>query len=86
VTTLKREIGLWRGVALNMIDMVGIGPFITIPYILATMGGARCMSAWLLAGLLAISDGIVTAELRRRCRARAARTSFSASRSDAPGA
>jgi amino acid transporter len=63
VSTLKREIGLWRGVALNMIDMVGIGPFITIPYILATMGGARCMAAWLLAGVLAICDGIVTAEL-----------------------
>jgi len=63
MTTLKREIGLWRGVALNMIDMVGIGPFITIPYILATMGGARCMAAWLLAALLAICDGIVTAEL-----------------------
>jgi amino acid transporter len=62
-TTLKREIGLWRGVALNMIDMVGIGPFITIPYILSTMGGARCMAAWLLAGLLAICDGIVTSEL-----------------------
>jgi len=63
VPTLKREIGLWRGVALNMIDMVGIGPFITIPLILSTMGGARCMAAWLLAGLLAICDGIVTAEL-----------------------
>ena len=63
MTALKREIGLVRGVALNMIDMVGIGPFITIPYILATMGGARCMAAWILAGLLAISDGIVTAEL-----------------------
>jgi amino acid transporter len=63
VTTLRREIGLWRGVALNMIDMVGIGPFITIPYILSTMGGARCMAAWVLAGLLAICDGIVTAEL-----------------------
>ncbi|PYQ27104.1 MAG: amino acid permease [Acidobacteria bacterium] len=63
MSSLKREIGLWRGVALNMIDMVGIGPFITIPYILATMGGARCMAAWLLAGVLAICDGIVTAEL-----------------------
>jgi amino acid transporter len=63
VTSLRREIGLWRGVALNMIDMVGIGPFITIPYILSTMGGARCMAAWVLAGLLAICDGIVTAEL-----------------------
>ncbi len=60
---LKREIGLWRGVALNMIDMVGIGPFITIPYILGAMGGARCMAAWILAGLLAICDGLVTAEL-----------------------
>lgn len=63
MTHLRREIGLWRGVALNMIDMVGIGPFITIPFILATMGGARCMAAWLIAGALAISDGIVTAEL-----------------------
>lgn len=63
MTTLKRELGLWRGVALNMIDMVGIGPFITIPFILSEMGGARCMAAWLIAGALAISDGLVTAEL-----------------------
>jgi amino acid transporter len=61
--TLKREIGLWRGIALNMIDMVGIGPFITIPLILSAMGGARGMLAWVLGGLLAISDGLVTAEL-----------------------
>ena len=54
---------MWRGVALNMIDIIGIGPFITIPLILSAMGGARCMLAWLLAGLLAISDGLVTAEL-----------------------
>ncbi|HEY2829473.1 MAG TPA: amino acid permease, partial [Thermoanaerobaculia bacterium] len=61
--TLHREIGLWRGVALNMIDMVGIGPFITIPLILTAMGGGRGMLAWVLGGLLAISDGLVTAEL-----------------------
>src|ERR1043166_4631608 len=61
--TLHREIGLWRGVALNMIDMVGIGPFITIPLILSAMGGGRAMLAWLLGALLAISDGLVTAEL-----------------------
>jgi len=60
---LKRDIGLWRGIALNMIDMVGIGPFITIPLILAAMGGGRGMLAWILGGLLAISDGLVTAEL-----------------------
>ncbi|HEV2720419.1 MAG TPA: amino acid permease [Thermoanaerobaculia bacterium] len=60
---LRREIGLWRGIALNMIDMVGIGPFITIPLILGPMGGGRAMLAWLVGGLLAISDGLVTAEL-----------------------
>src|SRR4051812_10729038 len=46
-----------------MIDMVGIGPFITIPLILSAMGGGRGMLAWVLGGLLAISDGLVTAEL-----------------------
>jgi amino acid transporter len=60
---LRREIGVWRGVALNMIDMVGIGPFITIPLILSALGGGRAMLAWLLGALLAISDGLVTAEL-----------------------
>ncbi len=36
---LRREIGLWQGTALNVIDMVGIGPFVTLPLILAAMGG-----------------------------------------------
>ena len=63
MSELRRDIGLWRGIALNMIDMVGIGPFITIPLILSAMGGARGMLAWMLGGLLAISDGLVTAEL-----------------------
>lgn len=63
MTTLRREIGLWRGVALNMIDMVGIGPFITIPLILSAMGGGRAMLAWILGALLAMADGLVTAEL-----------------------
>ena len=63
MSELKRDIGLWRGIALNMIDMVGIGPFITIPLILAAMGGGRGMLAWVLGALLAISDGLVTAEL-----------------------
>jgi amino acid transporter len=60
---LKREIGLWQGTALNVIDMVGIGPFVTLPLILAAMGGGRALLAWLLGALLAISDGLVTAEL-----------------------
>ena len=60
---LKREIGLWQGTALNVIDMVGIGPFVTLPLILAAMGGGRALGAWLLGALLAVCDGLVTAEL-----------------------
>jgi amino acid transporter len=63
MSELRREIGLWRGTALNMIEMVGIGPFTTIPLILMAMGGGRSMLAWVLGALLAISDGLVTAEL-----------------------
>jgi amino acid transporter len=62
-TGLRREIGLWQGTALNVIDMVGIGPFVTLPLILAAMGGGRALLAWILGALLAISDGLVTAEL-----------------------
>jgi amino acid transporter len=43
--------------------MVGIGPFVTLPLILAAMGGGRALGAWILGGLLAICDGLVTAEL-----------------------
>ena len=43
--------------------MVGIGPFVTLPLILAAMGGGRALGAWLLGALLAICDGLVTAEL-----------------------
>ena len=60
---LRREIGLWQGTALNVTDMVGIGPFVTLPLILAAMGGGRALLAWVLGALLAISDGLVTAEL-----------------------
>jgi fructoselysine transporter len=60
---LRREIGLWQGTALNIIDMVGIGPFVTLPLILAAMGGGRALGAWILGAVLAIADGLVTAEL-----------------------
>src|ERR1700752_5172694 len=60
---LRREIGIWQGTALNVIDMVGVGPFVTLPLILAAMGGGRALGAWILGALLAVCDGLVTAEL-----------------------
>ena len=66
---LKSESGLVRGVtlggatALNMIDMIGVGPFITIPIIVAAAGGPQAMLGWIAGAFLAVCDGLVWAEL-----------------------
>ena len=46
-----------------MSNMVGVGPFITIPLLIASMGGPQCILGWLLGGVLAICDGLVWSEL-----------------------
>ncbi len=60
---LVRGIGLLEATALNMSNMVGIGPFITIPLIIASMGGPQCMLGWVLGAALALCDGLVWSEL-----------------------
>src|SRR5258707_3819076 len=60
---LIRGIGLGSATALNMIDMIGVGPFITIPLIVSAMGGPQAMLGWVAGALLATCDGLVTAEL-----------------------
>ena len=60
---LIRGISLGSATALNMIDMIGVGPFITIPLIIAAMGGPQAMLGWILGAVLAICDGLVWAEL-----------------------
>jgi amino acid transporter len=60
---LQRGFGLLQATALNMSNMVGVGPFITIPLIIASMGGPQCMIGWLLGSILAVCDGLVWSEL-----------------------
>jgi APA family basic amino acid/polyamine antiporter len=60
---LRRELGLLQATAIAITDMVGIGPYITIPLILAAMGGPQAMLGWLLGAAIAFSDGLVWAEL-----------------------
>jgi basic amino acid/polyamine antiporter, APA family len=60
---LIRGFGLLQAAALNMSNMVGVGPFITIPLIIAAMGGPQCMLGWLLGAVVAICDGLVWSEL-----------------------
>jgi amino acid transporter len=50
-------------VTLNMLDMIGVGPFITLPLILAAMGGPQAMLGWVLGACIAVCDGLVWAEL-----------------------
>jgi amino acid transporter len=60
---LKPRLGLASAVALNMSQMCGAGPFITIPAMVMVMGGPQAMIGWLLGALLALCDGLVWAEL-----------------------
>src|SRR4029453_17052104 len=60
---LVRGIGLWQATALNMIDMIGVGPFITIPLMVATMHDPQAMLGWIVGALLVTCDGLVWAEL-----------------------
>jgi amino acid transporter len=60
---LERGLGLREATALNMIDMVGIGPFIVVPSVLADMGGPQALVAWVAGAALALVDGCIWAEL-----------------------
>src|SRR5215469_18530945 len=60
---LRQELGLLQATSLAITDMVGIGPYITIPLLLATMGGPRAMLAWFVGALIAFCDGLAWAEL-----------------------
>ncbi|RYM02852.1 APC family permease [Sporolactobacillus sp. THM7-7] len=60
---LVRSIGTVQATAINMSQMMGAGPFITIPIILATMGGPQAMFGWIVGALLALLDGLVWSEL-----------------------
>jgi amino acid transporter len=61
--TLRRDLGLLQATALAITDMIGIGPFITIPLFLGTMGGPQAMLGWFIGAALAFCDGLVWAEL-----------------------
>ena len=60
---LIRGVGVTGATTLNMIDMIGVGPFITMPLIIAAMGGPQAMLGWIFGAVLVICDGLVWAEL-----------------------
>ncbi len=61
---LQRRFGLLQATALNMSNMIGVGPFITIPMLMSCMGGGpQAMLGWVVAVLIVIPDGMVWSEL-----------------------
>ncbi len=60
---LDRSLNLRGAVTLNLLNMIGVGPFITLPLLIGAMGGPQAMLGWILGALLALCDGLVWAEL-----------------------
>ena len=61
--TLERRIGLRSAVLFNMLEMIGVGPFITLPLVIAAAGYRLSVWAWVLGAAIAMADGLVWAEL-----------------------
>ena len=62
-SVLASQIGLLPALSANVLNMVGIGPFVTIPLVIGAMGGPQAIIGWAAGALLALCDGLVWAEL-----------------------
>jgi amino acid transporter len=60
---LERRLGLLNATSINMSNMVGTGPFITLPLIIGSMGGPQALLGWFVGAVIAIADGMVWSEL-----------------------
>jgi len=60
---LQRGLNLLHATSLNVANMLGAGPFITIPVLLGAMGGPQAMIGWVVAMIIVMCDGLIWAEL-----------------------
>jgi len=63
MNTLKRKIGLVQATAINMIDMVGIGPFVVMPLVVSFFHNGIFIWAWIFGAIVALIDGMIWSEL-----------------------
>lgn len=59
----SKSLGLLNATSINMSNMVGTGPFITLPLIIGAMGGPQALLGWFAGAAIAIADGMVWSEL-----------------------
>lgn len=62
-TPEKKKLGLLQASAINMIDMVGIGPFVVMSLVVQRMNGPFFLYAWLAGALLSFIDAMIWSEL-----------------------
>lgn len=60
---LHRGLTLVPATVLNMVDMIGVGPFVTLPLMVLAMGGPKAIYGWLAGAILAMADGLIWSEL-----------------------
>src|SRR5436305_4404208 len=60
---MVRRFGRIHVTAINMTNMIGIGPFITIPLLMSALGGPQAMLGWVVALVIVVCDGMVWSEL-----------------------
>lgn len=60
---LQRRIGLLQAIALNMSNMIGVGPFITIPLLMSALNGPLSILGWGVALVICLADGLIWSEL-----------------------
>lgn len=63
IQKLTRRISLLQGTAINMTDMVGIGPFVVLSIVAQTMNGPWFLYAWIAGALLSFMDAMVWSQL-----------------------
>ncbi len=66
MSSLKRAIDLRGAISINVITMIGIGPLVTIPLVIAALGGPLALVGWIAGAVVALCDGLVWAELSSR--------------------
>jgi amino acid transporter len=60
---LHRRFGFLQATALNMSNMVGVGPFITIPLLMSALMGPQSLLGWFVALIICVADGLIWSEL-----------------------
>lgn len=58
-----RRMGLFGACSANMLNMIGVGPFLSIPLVLIAVHGSKVLLAWTLGAVISLCDGLVWAEL-----------------------